>query len=46
MPGTKVYSLISLIDRVRNYIKNQEEYHKVTTFQKEYDELMREYGFG
>ena len=36
----------TLIDRVRNYIKNQEEHHKATTFQEEYDEIMREYGFG
>ena len=36
----------ALIDRVRNYIKNQEEHHKVTTFQEEYEELMRIYGFG
>ena len=36
----------TLIAKPRNYIKNQEEHHKVKTFQEEYDELMRIYGFG
>ncbi|OWY22919.1 transposase [Sphingobacteriales bacterium UPWRP_1] len=35
----------SMIDRVRNYIKNQEEHHKKKTFQEEYDELIIKYGF-
>ena len=35
----------SMIDRVRNYSKNQEEHHKKKTFQEEYDELIIKYGF-
>ena len=33
----------SMIDAVRNYIKNQEEHHKVATFKSEYEELMEKY---
>ena len=36
----------TLIAKTRNYIKNQEEHHKIRTFQEEYEELMRIYGFG
>ena len=35
----------SMIDKVRNYIKNQEEHHKQKTFQEEYDEFISKYGF-
>lgn len=35
----------SSLDRVRNYIKNQEEHHSKKTFQQEYDELISKYGF-
>jgi putative transposase len=35
----------SQINRVRNYIKNQEEHHKQKTFQQEYDEFIIKYGF-
>ena len=35
----------SQIDTVRNYIKNQEEHHKHKTFQQEYDELIKKFGF-
>ena len=35
----------SMIGKVRNYIKNQEEPHKIKTFQVEYDELMTKCGF-
>ncbi|HET7116969.1 MAG TPA: IS200/IS605 family transposase [Hanamia sp.] len=35
----------SQVDRVRNYIKNQEEHHKHKTFQQEYDELIEKFGF-
>ena len=35
----------SVVNRVRDYIKNQEEYHKKTTFQEEYDQLMEKLGF-
>jgi putative transposase len=34
----------SMIDKVRDYIKNQEEHHSTKTFQEEYDELSK-YGF-
>ena len=33
------------VDKVRKYIKNQEEHHKKKTFQQEYDEFMQKYGF-
>jgi len=35
----------SQVDKVRNYIKNQEEHHKHKTFQQEYDELIKKFGF-
>ena len=35
----------SLIDRVRNYIKNQEEHHRKKTFQEESEEFILKYGF-
>jgi len=35
----------SIIDKVRDYIKNQEEHHKKKTFQQEYDEFIRRYNF-
>ncbi|WP_462222705.1 IS200/IS605 family transposase, partial [Ferruginibacter sp.] len=33
----------SVIDKVRDYIKNQEEHHKQKTFQQEYDEFISKY---
>jgi putative transposase len=33
----------SLIDTVYNYIKNQEEHHKVHTFRNEYLDLLKEF---
>jgi REP element-mobilizing transposase RayT len=35
----------SMIDNVRNYIKNQEEHHRLQTFQEEYDAMIMKYGF-
>ncbi|MBE8728056.1 IS200/IS605 family transposase [Flavobacterium hungaricum] len=35
----------SIVGRVRDYIKNQEEHHKKRTFQEEYDEFMNKFGF-
>ncbi|MFV7235783.1 IS200/IS605 family transposase [uncultured Flavobacterium sp.] len=35
----------SVLDRVRNYIKNQEQHHSKKTFQEEYDEFIIKYGF-
>jgi len=35
----------SMINKVRNYIKNQEEHHKKKTFQEEHDEFISKYGF-
>ena len=35
----------SMVEKVRNYIKNQEEHHKSKSFQEEYDELINKYGF-
>jgi len=35
----------SALNRVRDYIKNQEEHHRKRSFQEEYDEFMRKYGF-
>jgi putative transposase len=36
----------SIIDKVRDYIKNQEIHHKKKTFQEEYDEIISKFGFG
>jgi len=33
------------IDKVRDYIKNQEVHHQKKTFQQEHDEFMEKYGF-
>mgnify|MGYP005755027141 CR=1 FL=1 len=35
----------SMLDKTRDYIKNQEENHQKKTFQDEYDEFMSKYGF-
>lgn len=35
----------SHINRVREYIKNQESHHKAQTFQQEYDLFLDKYGF-
>ena len=35
----------SMVDKVRNYIKNQEEHHKTKSFDEEYKEFMSKYGF-
>jgi putative transposase len=35
----------SMLDKVRNYIKNQETHHTRKTFQEEYDEFIVKYGF-
>jgi len=35
----------SMIDTVRDYIRNQEEHHRKKTFAEEYDEFMKKYGF-
>ena len=35
----------SMLNKVRNYIKNQENHHLKKTFQEEYDEFMTKYGF-
>ncbi len=35
----------SLINTIRNYIKNQEEHHKVKSFEHEYKEYLKEHGF-
>lgn len=35
----------SVFQRVRKYIRNQEEHHKLKPFSEEYDEFMRKYGF-
>ena len=35
----------SVIDKVREYIKNQEEHHSKKTFQQENDEFIRKFGF-
>lgn len=34
----------SMIDKVREYIKNQEEHHSKQTFQDEYDNFISKYG--
>jgi putative transposase len=35
----------SMIDKVRDYIKNQEAHHQKITFAQEYDEFISKYGF-
>lgn len=35
----------SVLDKVRNYIKNQEEHHTKKTFQQEYVEFIEKYSF-
>jgi len=35
----------SMIDKTRNYIKNQEEHHKKVSFDEECDEIINRYGF-
>ena len=35
----------SMIDRTRNYIKNQEEHHRKTSFTDECDDIISKYGF-
>jgi len=35
----------SVVDRVRDYIRNQEEHHKHKTFQQEYEDFISKYGF-
>lgn len=35
----------SVIEKVRNYIKNQEAHHNKKPFQDEYDELIEKFGF-
>lgn len=35
----------SMLDKVREYIKNQEEHHTKKTFQEEYDDFILKYGF-
>jgi putative transposase len=35
----------SILDKVRQYIKNQEEHHLKKTFAEEYQDFMKKYGF-
>lgn len=35
----------SMLDRVRNYIRNQEAHHRKKSFQEEYDEFILKFGF-
>lgn len=35
----------SIVDKVRDYIRNQEEHHKKTSFQEEYDQFIEKFGF-
>ena len=35
----------SMVNKVRDYIKNQENHHKKITYQQEYDSFMEKYGF-
>lgn len=35
----------SMVEKVRDYIRNQEEHHKTKTFAQEYDEFILKYGF-
>ncbi|MEZ4907674.1 MAG: IS200/IS605 family transposase [Saprospiraceae bacterium] len=35
----------SIVDNVREYIKNQENHHKIKSWNEEYDELISKFGF-
>ena len=35
----------SMVDKVREYIKNQKEHHRTKTFSEEHEEFMKKYGF-
>ena len=35
----------SQIDKIRNYIENQEEHHRKKSFKEEYDQFIKKYGF-
>lgn len=35
----------SILDKVRKYIKNQEEHHKKKSFQDEYEKFIAKYNF-
>ena len=35
----------SIVDKTREYIKIQEQHHQIKTFQEEYEEFIRKYGF-
>jgi putative transposase len=35
----------SMLDKVRNYIRNQEEHHSKQTFEEEYNEFITKYQF-
>ncbi|HKO78384.1 MAG TPA: transposase [Flavobacterium sp.] len=35
----------SILDKVRNYIKNQEQHHSKKNFNEEYEEFITKYGF-
>ncbi|WP_332914109.1 transposase, partial [Algoriphagus boritolerans] len=35
----------SMVDKTRDYIKNQEEHHQKKTFQDENEEFISKYGF-
>jgi hypothetical protein len=35
-----------MLDRVRAYIDNQVQHHRQKTFEEEYEELIKEFGFG
>jgi REP element-mobilizing transposase RayT len=35
----------SMFNKVRDYIQNQEEHHKKTTFKNEYEEFITKFGF-
>jgi len=35
----------SMVEKVREYIRNQEEHHRKKTFTEEYEEFIKKYGF-
>jgi putative transposase len=35
----------SIVEKVRNYIQNQEEHHRIKSFTEEYEEFIEKYGF-
>lgn len=45
MNNSRYLLVSSMLDKVREYIRNQEEHHRKKTFKEEYDEFINKYNF-